>query len=319
MILQYGEQFYNNPKLLVNRQWSLKAYWKLRYYNELPHLFQNRLNSAGISIKEYTKLFHSKILETTAKFIIFIIGSFFVLFIFMSFLNQNLLINLDISHNRTILWYMGILGGILAISKSYAYNKIILNPEKILRKIEEDIDIDLELMNSSIYMNNNNNNNNDNNMNNMNNNLGDNIFCSGYRLKNHNIKKRLLKMFPQRILLLLEELYCLVITPYILWFVLEKEAYVICDYLINILVSHHSVNGLVNKNSLFISTIQIKENLKTNKSFNYFQKNYPEWGLSSLLYADEPSIYEYDKFEASNNAVLSIETNPDNSATEFLI
>jgi autophagy-related protein 9 len=44
MILQYGEQFYNKPNLLANRQWTIKALWKFRYYNELPHIFHDRMN-----------------------------------------------------------------------------------------------------------------------------------------------------------------------------------------------------------------------------------------------------------------------------------
>ena len=251
MILQYGEKFYNNPKLIVNRQWSLRASWKLRYYNELPHLFHNRMEKAGQLIKDYDKQFPSRLYETVGHFLTFIIGSLFIILLILTILNENLLINLNISSNRPILWYMGILGGILSITKSFIDKNFISDPEKSLKKVNELIDMDDEWIKDA---------------------------------RNRVVRNKIMKLFPQRVILLLEECYCLIITPYILWFILKKEAVIICNYLINSLNTHHSVNGLVNKNSLFINYSQIKENNKTEKSFECFQKNYPEWGFSSFMY-----------------------------------
>jgi autophagy-related protein 9 len=243
MILQYGEQFYNNPKLIVNRQWSLKALWKLRYYNELPHLFNIRIEKAAIATKEYQKQFPSRLYETISHFITFVMGSVFMILLGLTLLNENLLINLDISFNRPILWYMGIIGGILTISKTFGNNNSVNDPEKYIKKIGEHISLSEEWLQN----------------------------C-----RQSFVKDELIKLFPQRVLLLIEECYCLLLTPYILWFVLKKESPIICDYLINTLTTHHSVNGLINKNSLFINYTQIKENQKTEKSFEYFQKTNPE-------------------------------------------
>jgi autophagy-related protein 9 len=254
MILQYGEQFYNNPKLIANRQWSLKALWKLRYYNELPHLFNARMEKASIAVKDYGKQFPSKIYETIAHFIIFFIGSIFMILLILTLLNDNLLINLEITYNRPILWYMGIIGGILTISKSFSVSNNVYDPVKYMNKVKEYITLDDEWI----------------------------INC-----RNLNVKNKLLKMFPQRLTLLLEECYCMILTPYILWFILKKESVVICDYLVNILTTHHTVNGLLDSNSLFINYSQIKNNPKTEKSFEYFQKTYPEANFLFFMFNQE--------------------------------
>ncbi len=269
MILQYGEQFYNNPKLIVNRQWSVKASWKIRYYNELPHLFYNRIEKAGQNIKDYDKQFPSRIYETIAHFFTFIIGSLFIILLILSLLNENLLINLNISNGKTILWYMGILGGILTLTKSFINKNIIYDPEKYLKKVNEYIDIDPEWIKDA---------------------------------KNNNIRKKLLKQFPQRVVLLLEECYCLLLTPYILWFVLKKEATLICDYLINSLENHHSINGFIHKNSLFINYTQIQNHIKTRQSFKNFQDNYPDHQLIAFL-------YERDTYNPSNNFNTNVDSN----------
>jgi autophagy-related protein 9 len=291
MILQYGEQFYNNPKLIVNRQWSLKALWKLRYYNELPHLFNSRMEKAGFAIKDYGKQFPSKIYETVSHFITFFIGSIFMILLILTLLNDNLLINLDITHNRPILWYMGIIGGILTISKSFGATNNVYDPEKYMNKVKEHITLDDEWVNN----------------------------C-----RNLSVKNKLMKMFPQRLTLLLEECYCMILTPYILWFVLKKESVVICDYLINILTTHHTVNGLLDCNSLFINYNQIKNNPKTEKSFEYFQKTYPESNFLFLMFNNETyypqesneNTVNYEKEELNtstiniNSAEQSIEIKP---------
>ena len=57
------------------------------------------------------------------------------------------------------------------------------------------------------------------------------------------------------------------------------------------MINHHSINGLISKNSLFTNYNQVKESKKTESSFNNFQKNNPEWGTSSFLYNDINQSY----------------------------
>ena len=283
LILQYGEQFYNNPNLIVNRQWSIKSFWKLRYYNELPHSYNSRLDKSGLILKEYGKQFPSRLTETISRFIMFILGSFFLILLLLTFLNENLLINLNITDNKPILWYMGILGGVLTIIKSLIYKNVLYDPEKIMKKLSENIDLKEEWVND----------------------------C-----RNKKIKDKIMKFFPLRAVLLLQECYYLVLTPYILWFILKKEAVIICDYLINSLITHHSINGFINKNSLFVNYNQIKENHKTEKSFDNFQKNYPEWNMSSFLYTQE-SIYPNNNNINNNNQNNNITNSSSNLNSNF--
>ena len=278
MILQYGEQFYNNPKLIVNRQWSIKSSWKIRYYNELPHLFYNRIEKGGQAVKEYDKQFPSKISETISQFLAFMIGSLFLILVILSFLNENLLINLNITNNRPILWYMGIFGGILTLTKAFINKTILFDPEKYLKKVTEYIDLDDEWTKKP---------------------------------KDKSVRNGLLKLFPQRVILLLEECYCLLLTPYILWFVLRKETHLICNYLINNLEIHHSVNGLIHKNSLFINYSQIQNHKKTHKSLENFKKNTPEYELSHFLYNQE--TYYDSNSNSNSNGNVNVNSNTFNN------
>ena len=52
---QISANFYNHPSKIVSRQWSLKARWNFRYYNELKHKMDERLDIASIYAKEYCR------------------------------------------------------------------------------------------------------------------------------------------------------------------------------------------------------------------------------------------------------------------------
>ena len=43
LVIKYGEQIYRNPGILFKRQIDIASKWKLRFYNELPNLYGDRL------------------------------------------------------------------------------------------------------------------------------------------------------------------------------------------------------------------------------------------------------------------------------------
>ena len=58
--------------------------WKLRYYNELDHHFDERMKKAQDCATDYMSQFHSKIFETIAKLLVFLLSSFFTILIIFS-------------------------------------------------------------------------------------------------------------------------------------------------------------------------------------------------------------------------------------------
>ena len=116
--LKYGEKYYNNPHKFVNKHYIVSEKWKLRYYNELRHEFEERMTISLKYVKDYLDSFKSKVTETIIKFIVFVSSSFFIVLIVLSIYNEHILLNLNISNGRPVLWYLGILGSIIAIGKS---------------------------------------------------------------------------------------------------------------------------------------------------------------------------------------------------------
>ena len=58
--LKYGERYYHNPIKITYRQWSLNSIWKLRYFQELPHEVDMRLDATS----EILDFYKSRIFNT---------------------------------------------------------------------------------------------------------------------------------------------------------------------------------------------------------------------------------------------------------------
>ena len=92
-VFNYGEIYYNNPSLILSRSFTKRSKWNLRYYNELEHEFNNRIEKASIHCNNYTKLFDNTIINTFFRFIIFICSSIFIVLVTLSLINDKILIN----------------------------------------------------------------------------------------------------------------------------------------------------------------------------------------------------------------------------------
>ncbi len=255
-LLKYGANFYNHPSKIVARQWSLKARWQYRYYNELKHNLDNRLNIASGYAKEYCNLFNSKVLETLTKFIVFIASSFFILFLFLSLLNEHLLFNLNITQDKPIIWYMGILGSVIALGKNInnerKANRFTESFEKLSSKIRY---IPEEWKN--IY--------------------------DAVKIKNN-----IIKFYEYQILTLLKECILVITVPFVLLY--------FCNYISPLVefIKNNIENdlklGYISKKSNF-NDIKDNSDIRTLLSFKDFRDNNPEWGENIEEFLINSEIY----------------------------
>ena len=138
-LFKYGEKFYNNPKYIATRNWTLLSKWKLRNYNELYHECKNKYTESYNICNEYVNLFPNLILQTFSKFLIFIFSSVFVILIFISIINENVLIKLYITNTKQTLWFIGILGSLIAIFKSSIKDKQPYYPKEKMELLKDKI------------------------------------------------------------------------------------------------------------------------------------------------------------------------------------
>lgn len=115
--LQNAQQFHSNKSYLGPRQWSLYATWTFREFNELPHVFENRLHRSYLPLNEYLQLFHNPYTSMLGRVLAYISGSFVAVLLLVSVFDDAILLYIH-SGEHNLLWYLGICSAIYAGSRS---------------------------------------------------------------------------------------------------------------------------------------------------------------------------------------------------------
>lgn len=259
-IFNYGETFYNNPQMLVTRNYTRNTYWRFKHYNELQHHYEARLFKSNENAAKYLNQFNHKLLDTFSRLIIFIISSIFVLFMGLSIINQNILINLYVDNNRNVLWYVGISVSVIAIFKNFVNNTSNSNPREWIEVLNKDINLPKEW------------------------------------IKNANSRKTYKEInyyFPYKIITIFSNIFYTLLTPFQLWS-LSFDVEHILDFIIKSTVEEENL-GHVCRYSLFNKYLVNSNFAKIKNSYDNFVRLYPDWKENNLSYDSEYSI-SYHKF-----------------------
>ncbi|KAJ3678624.1 hypothetical protein LUZ60_002427 [Juncus effusus] len=116
LFLKHAEQFYNHPSTASSRRWSNLSKWILREFNEVEHLFKHRLNNSAVHATNYLKQFPSPLISIIAKFISFVSGGFAAILIIIAFLDESLLEGHIFGRN--LIWYAAVFGTVTAVSRA---------------------------------------------------------------------------------------------------------------------------------------------------------------------------------------------------------
>lgn len=115
--LQNFQQFHSSRAYLGPRTWSPLALWTFREFNELPHIFEERINKTFIPANDYLSLFYNPNTAVVARCVAYISGAFVATLIVVSFIGEGILLYIHIA-NHNLLWYVGIFSAIFAASRS---------------------------------------------------------------------------------------------------------------------------------------------------------------------------------------------------------
>lgn len=277
--LKHAERYYQDPSKIILRHWSLGSRWKIRYYNELPHLLDIRLDTSSKYARQYLGTFQNLGKKYILNFIILVCSSLFISLIILSVYNENILLHLHISRDKHVLWYLGILGSIIALAKNLDRNKnhLQFETEIYFRKIESI----LPLINQRSY----------------------NISVDRLNLDMEK-KNKLCRSYVYQFKTLLLECFSVLWVPFCLIY--------IANYVENIIervekiINHDSRIGYICKSSNFRS-ISKNSNLKTLYSFKEFRNNFPHWGANIEIYKIgnisflQPDIKNYNEGKNRKN------------------
>jgi len=140
IFFKYGEEVRRTPgSILGSREWTPVARWKFREFNELPHYFQNRLNTCYVAANRYISNFPAPLLTIPASFVGFMAGSVLAVVVVLGLVDDDILVSAEL-WGRSPLWYAGVLGTILAVCRALIPDdNTIFDPKKDMTEVASHI------------------------------------------------------------------------------------------------------------------------------------------------------------------------------------
>ena len=120
------------------RVWSPLARWQLRLYSELEHDFRARLAKAYTPSLSYVAQFGHPLVASLAQFLSFVFGGLLVVLLAMSFIFDEEFLVSDLTPDRSVTWWLGVLGVATAVARAMVPpENALFEPEPAMAKIVE--------------------------------------------------------------------------------------------------------------------------------------------------------------------------------------
>ncbi|KLT42729.1 APG9-domain-containing protein [Cutaneotrichosporon oleaginosum] len=196
---RYFEEYHKNPSSMGGRQYTLYAQWKFREFNELPHLFERRLNQSYPIAKEYIDQFPKERTALVMRFVAFIAGAFAAVLAVVSILDTDLALNFEITPHRSVVFYLGIFGIIMAVARGMIpEDTLVFDPEYLMR----------EVVRYTHYLP---------------------LEWEG-KLHSPTVLADFGQLFALKVMIFVQEIVSVLLTPFILWFSLAPSSGAIIDF-----------------------------------------------------------------------------------------
>lgn len=196
---RYFNEYHKNPAAIGSRTYTPYALWKFREFNELLHIFQKRINLSHACADRYVSQFPNDKTVQFARFVSFVAGSFAAVLALASVIDPDLFLGFEITHDRTVLFYLGLFGTLVAVSRSLVpAETLVFEPEDSLREV-----IELTHYCPTAWQGN---------------------------LHSYDVKRDFCQLYDYKLVIFLQEIASVVLVPLILWFSLPKSSEKIVDF-----------------------------------------------------------------------------------------
>lgn len=201
--LQHGDTFRSQPQTFCMRTWSNDAKWKFRSYNELPHFFARRMARSYKPAQLYIANFTSPTMSALAKLASYCAASCLaVLFFFGLLYDDDVLTRVDLMFGRSGMWWVGMLTAVVAVSRAIIPTEnAVFRPKHHLQRVAE---------HTKYYPN-------------------------AWQRREHSavVRADFQRLFGARWWFSLRELFSVIYTPYLLYFVVPLQTKKILKFVVN--------------------------------------------------------------------------------------
>ncbi|KAK7053152.1 autophagy protein atg9 [Paramarasmius palmivorus] len=258
---RYFEQYHKDPSTVSGRRYTSYAQWKFREFNELPHLFIRRLDESYPLANTYIGQFPNEKVTLIMRFVAFVSGAFAAVLFLATIWDPDIFVHLEITPHRTVLFYLGLFGSVLAMARGMIPEENrVFDPEMLMTGVITYTHYMPDLWKGQLH--------------------------------SKRVHQEFGQLFAMKVLIFVEELASVVLTPFVLWFSLPPCAPVIIDFFREFTV-HVDGRGYVcsfaefnferHGNIKFGAPIQVQDKKmmsnegKMEKSFLNFKAANPDW------------------------------------------
>ncbi|KAG7448093.1 APG9-domain-containing protein [Guyanagaster necrorhizus] len=196
---RYFEEYHKDPSSIGGRRYTSFAQWKFREFNELPHFFIRRLDESCPAASMYIGQFPNEKMTLIMRFVAFISGSFAAVLFLATVLDPDIFVHLEITSHRTVLFYLTVFGSILAVARGMIpEDNRVFDPELLMT----------EVITYTHYM------------------------PDEWKGQLHSkrIHQEFGELYAMKVMIFVQEVLSVVLTPFVLWFSLPSCAPAIVDF-----------------------------------------------------------------------------------------
>ncbi|KAI5854091.1 APG9-domain-containing protein [Durotheca rogersii] len=198
-VFTYYNEFKTNTSSLGARQYTPLARWKFREFNELPHLFEERLNMSYPFAKHYIDQFPKKKTESAARAVQFFAGALIAVLAIVGFSDPEMFVDFDLFPGMNALAFVALLTTVWAVARGMiSEENDVFDPEYAMQSVIEYTHYQPDQWKG--------------------------------RLHSYEVKADFSELYKSRIIIFLEEILGVLVTPLVLFFSLPKCSDQIIDF-----------------------------------------------------------------------------------------
>ncbi|RDW63971.1 hypothetical protein BP5796_10473 [Coleophoma crateriformis] len=196
---KYFNEYHKNPAALGSRQYTPLAEWKFREFNELYHLFHERINMSYPFASRYLDQFPKVKMVQVANFVAFVAGAIVSIITIATLWDPELFLSFELTPGKTALFYGGIFGTLWVVAHGVVPDEnLVFDPEYALRNVIEYTHYEPASWRG--------------------------------RLHSDEVKRDFASLYQMKIVIFLEEILGFIVTPFLLWFSLPDCSDQIIDF-----------------------------------------------------------------------------------------
>lgn len=198
-IFTYYNEFKTNASAAGMRQYTPLAEWKFREFNELPHLFKERLNMSYPYAKHYIDQFPKMKTESAATAVRFFAGALGAIIAIIGFSDPEMFVDFELFHGMNALAFLAICTAAWGIAHGMiSEENLVFDPEYAMRNVIEYTHYEPDQWKG--------------------------------RLHSYDVKAEFSVLYKLKIVIFLEEILGILVTPLVLFLSLPKCSDQIIDF-----------------------------------------------------------------------------------------